>query len=127
MKKSNSSEPNTIKPLVEFYSQLGRPWAVPLIFVLGERGDDLAYTEIRSRVISTTGKRIDDTTLSGYLSSLANLGLVQRIVHAESPHDAEYGLTMAGHEIYKNMVRMQYWTDNGFSKGNVMMDSISAC
>jgi len=124
---NKSSEPNTTQPLIEVFSQLGHPWAVPLILVLGERDSDLEYHEIQDRMVSATSRKIADTALSKCLSDLVEAGLVHRTVHTDSALNGEYTLTLAGYETYQHVIRMQRWTQNGFNNRRPMADCSSAC
>jgi DNA-binding HxlR family transcriptional regulator len=126
MNVSKSNEPNTTSPLIEMFSHLGRPCTVPLIFALGERSYNTNVHELRNSIDLSEGKRLSETKISKCLSDLTQIGLVEGIVHADSPLKPEYCLTSKGQQLYKHLLQIRFMAERITSEQDVI-DSISAC
>jgi DNA-binding HxlR family transcriptional regulator len=127
MNAVNSTQTRPTEPLVEMFSHLGRPCAVPLIFALGERAFNADVRELRNSIDVNGSRRVSESTISKCLSDLASLGLVEESVHAHSPLRAEYSLTDSGQQVYRHLLQMRHIAEYGTSRSNPMVESISAC
>ena len=125
MNVSKANETNTISPLGEMVSHLGRPCTVPLIFALGERSYSTNIRELR-KSIDLSGKRISQAALSKCLSGLTEIGLVEATVHADSPPNAEYHLTSKGKQLYGHLVQLRHLAEMTPPEYDVF-DGITAC
>ena len=125
MNVSKANELNTMSPLGEMFSHLGRPYTIPLIFALGERSYDTNIRELR-KSIDLRGKRISKSALSKCLSGLAEIGLVGATVHADSPPNPEYHLTSKGKQLYGHLVQLRHLAEMTPPEYDVF-DGITAC
>jgi DNA-binding HxlR family transcriptional regulator len=127
MMNGNSSEQNYIQSMSGIFSQLGRPWTISLILALGERGSTNKLHELQDKIRKMSSRKIPENALLKCIEDLSQLGLVTRVVHEESPTVEEYGLTNAGNEMYRHMIRMTLWDLDGSSNGHTTYSDISAC
>ncbi len=126
MKEQPESTRSCLEPLKMLFEQLGRPWTVQLLILLGE-GGNIRYHEIREGLRKAEGREISDATLSKRLSSLTDLGLVQRHVIAETPPQVEYALSEAGMETYRHICVMTEWAQHRCHSGSLMPRSSDEC
>lgn len=126
MNVSKATDSNTSSPLTEMFSHLGRPCTVPLIFALGERSYNADVRELRNSIDVSDGKKLSTTTISKCLSDLEQIGLVEGVVHEQTPPKAEYCLTTTGQQLYRHLLQIRHLAENASSERN-LLDSISAC
>jgi DNA-binding HxlR family transcriptional regulator len=125
MNVSKANETNTISPLGEMFSHLGRPCTVPLIFALGERSYSTNVQELR-KSIDLGGKRVSEATVTKCLSGLTEIGLVVGSVHATSPPKEEFQLTSKGQQLYKHLLQLRHLAEKAPSEYD-FFDGIAAC
>ena len=116
-------ETKSKEPLVEMFSHLGRPCAVPLILALGER----SYNADVKQLGKSFDKKLSKATISKCLADLAGLGLVEGIAQEHSGQDVEYGLTDRGQQIYRHLLQIRHVVDNASTISTERAESISAC
>ena len=72
---------------------VGRRYALGLLSLVANRGT-VRFTELRNRLGD-----VSSSTLAARLSDLEGAGLINRVVHAETPPRVEYSLTERGREF----------------------------
>ncbi len=127
MMNGKSSEQANIQSMSGIFSQLGRPWTISLILALGERGSTNRLHEIQDKIGKMSSRKVSENALLKCIEDLSQLGLVTKVVHEESPATEEYGLTNAGNEMYRHMIRMTLWDLDGSRDGHTTYSDISAC
>ncbi|MGV9169815.1 MAG: winged helix-turn-helix transcriptional regulator [Promethearchaeia archaeon] len=112
-----------LESLKAVFSQPGRTWTVPIMVVLGRSDSKPRYHEIGEKVSSFTGRDISDTMLSKRLSDLTEIGLVKRIVLAESPPQVQYELTEAGTDTFRYVVKMMKGAEDASHEGDLKTET----
>jgi DNA-binding HxlR family transcriptional regulator len=126
MNVNRSNELNTTSPMTEMFSHLGRPCTVPLIIALGERSYNTDIRELRNNIDLSSGKKLSESTISKCLSDLAQIGIVEGVVHQHSPSKSEYSLTSAGQQLYRHLLQIRHLAERA-SIEDTFHDSMSAC
>lgn len=72
---------------------IGRRYALGLLSLIANQGT-VRFTQLRSRLGD-----VSSSTLTARLSDLEDAGLINRVVHPESPPRVEYSLTARGREF----------------------------
>ncbi len=126
MNEGTDSTQRCLQPLKILFDQLGRPWTVQLLLLLGNSGNT-RYHAIREKLKEGEGKAISDATLSKRLSSLTDLGLIERHVIAETPPQVEYALSNAGTETHRHICTMMKWAQQRCHSGSLMPGTSSEC
>ncbi len=122
----SESEESCLAPLKALFYQLGRPWTVSIVLILGQN-QKLRYHEIREAVNDAEKREISDATLSKRLSDLTNLGLVKREVITDTPPQVEYSLTKAGMETYRHLQAMTAWAQEVCHAGHLKNQPADGC
>ena len=123
MNSIKEQETKSNEPLVEMFSHLGRPCAVPLILALGER----SYNADAKQLGKSFDNKLSKSTISKCLADLAGLGIVDGIAREHSAQDVEYSLTDMGLQIYRHLLQMRYVVENAAAYTDARPESISAC
>ena len=76
---------------------IGRRYALGLLSLIANRGT-VRFTELRNRLGA-----VSSSTLTARLSDLEGAGLINRVVHAETPPRVEYSLTERGREFCQTL------------------------
>jgi len=124
MNVSKETNSNTNSPVVEMFSHLGRPCAVPLIFALGELSYNIDVHELRNHIGMSAGKKLSTSTISKCLSDLEQIGLVEG--GAQAVKNAEYSLTATGQQLYRHLLQIRHLAENVTAERN-LIESVSAC
>ncbi|MFX1368326.1 MAG: winged helix-turn-helix transcriptional regulator [Promethearchaeota archaeon] len=127
MTTNESSSPKTKEPLIEIFSYLGRPCAVPIITALGERSYNACVRELRKKLDLSNGKNPSESAISKCLTDLTMLGLVHSADQDESPSEIRYSLTRTGQEVYKHILQMRPLAENSNILNDFFTGDVTAC